>query len=81
MGLLASGCPDRRGVRKSAPIAVSHAVSSTLNIASIEKRGRGQQMPTGPRRKRHRGEAAESEGGVTLDLLLKHPNATLAIYI
>jgi hypothetical protein len=33
-------------------------------------------------RRRHRGEAAESEeGDAILDLFLKHPNTTLATYI
>ena len=38
--------------------------------------------PTSARRRRHRGETAESEDGdATPDLLLKHPGATLTTYV
>jgi hypothetical protein len=53
------------------------------NITSIEKEGRGGGCPAGAgRRRRHRGVATNSEeGDATPDLLLKHPDATLAIYV
>jgi hypothetical protein len=54
------------------------------NVTSIEKKGRRQQVPNGVgrRRRRHRGEAAEDEkGDATPDLLLKHSDVTLAIYV
>jgi hypothetical protein len=55
---------------------------AALNVTSIEKRWRGRRMPADAERRRHRGEVGKSEEGyATLDLLLKHPNATLATYI
>jgi hypothetical protein len=46
-----------------------------------EGRGNGYPADAG-RRRRHRGEIAESESGdATPDLLLRHPNTTLATYV
>jgi hypothetical protein len=39
-------------------------------------------MPASTGRRRHQGEATESEeGDATRDLLLKHPDAAFAIYV
>jgi hypothetical protein len=52
-------------------------------ITNIEKRGEHDRCIAGAgRRRRHKGKAIESEeGDATLDLLLKHPDATLATYV
>jgi hypothetical protein len=54
------------------------------NVISTEKRGRKRHMPSRhwEERRRHRGEAAEGEGGdATPDLLFKHSDATLVICV
>ena len=56
---------------------------TTPNVTSIGKKGRARRCPAGARRRRrHRGETAESEKGDAIpDLLLKHPDTTLATYV
>ena len=51
------------------------------NVTSIEKRGRGDGCSASARRT-HRGEVAQDEErDATSDLLLKHPDPTLATYV
>jgi hypothetical protein len=54
-----------------------------LNVTSTEKRGRDDGCPAvAGRRRRHRDEAAEGEeGDATPDLLIKHLDVTLAIFV
>jgi hypothetical protein len=87
--VLAPGCPAnaRTCTLFHAPHAEAHA---TLNVTSIDKRGGddtrlhlwfGRSIGAGKRR-RHRGETTEDEEkDATLDLLLKHSNATLVTYV
>ena len=53
------------------------------NVTSIEKRGRGGGCPVNAgRRRRHQSEATEGEeGDATHNLLLKHSDETLIIYV
>ena len=56
-----------------------HEVHTVPNVTGFEKRGKGE---PDVERRRHQGEATESEEGDAIpDLLLKHPDATLATYV
>ena len=73
MGLLAAGRPR-------APAAVSRTHVGPVpprTSPALRKRGGSGGCPAGARRRRHRGEAAESEEkDATSDLLLKHSDET-----
>jgi hypothetical protein len=85
-GLLAwtSGRPGHPNARVCSRFQRRFARPRGTHVAANRERGRGGGgCPAGARRRRkHQGEAAESEeGDATSDLLLKHPDATLATYI